>query len=75
MSRVPVRPRDGRVEYSTDPGSRGEVPSATLAIFARSLPVPLAKFEISLHRPPRGLPHASLRVLGCRRSSRRRGAK
>ncbi len=28
---------------SRAPGSRGEVPSATLAIFARSLPVPLAE--------------------------------
>jgi len=42
-----------------DPGSRGAVPSATLATFARSLPVPLAyrtplrgDSRSSLHRPP-----------------------
>jgi hypothetical protein len=35
-------------------GLAGGILSATLATFARSLPVPSAAISASLHRPPRG---------------------
>ena len=59
---------------SSDQGRRlaGSFPAATLAIFARSLPVPFDAISASLHRPPRGTPPHRLRAPGCRRSSRRR---
>jgi hypothetical protein len=53
----------------TTPGakrSRGASSEATLANFARSLPVPLAISRISLHRPLRGTPRCALLGPGSR---------
>jgi hypothetical protein len=52
----------------------GGFPAATLATFARSLPVPLDAISASLHRPLRGTPRVA-RVPGTGQSSRRRGAQ
>jgi 2-hydroxychromene-2-carboxylate isomerase len=53
----------------------GGFPSATLATFARSLPVPLAISGISLHRPLRGTPRIAPSSRCQASPSRRRGVK